>query len=113
VSCTTQESAKPAPAAAHTPGCVIVAYSADSADTLRTPHDDSLTVLEWLRLACDSARLTLDVQSYAFGDLVIQIGDKKNGEGGYWLYKVNSQPVPEAASAHRVAPSDTLLFFYR
>ncbi|MEW5874607.1 MAG: hypothetical protein AB1752_05425 [Candidatus Zixiibacteriota bacterium] len=107
-----QEADKPA-ADARPPGCIILSYASDNADTVSIVPADSVTVLDWLRFACDSARLPLEVQSYPFGDLVIQIADRKNGEGGFWLYKVNSQPVPEAASLHRVSPSDTVMFFYK
>lgn len=100
-------------APASVPGCIILAYSDTEADTLRTPPVDSALVLEWLRASCVVAGLELVVQSYPFGDLVTQIGHRKNGEGGYWLYKVNGAPVPKSASAHRVARTDTVLFLYK
>ena len=56
--------------------------------------------------------IALEVKTYPYGTLVEQIGPRQNGDGGYWLYKVNAQMVPKSADAHRVAWSDTLTFFF-
>jgi hypothetical protein len=93
-------------------GILVIAYAPDSADTLAAFGRDSLTALAWLQLACDSAGISLGVEHYAFGDLVAKIGPRKNGDGGYWLYKVNGGMVPESAGSHAVSPDDTVMFFF-
>ena len=93
-------------------GILVVAYMPDFADTFPAVGADSLTVLAWLRQACDSAGIVYDVQHYSYGALVDQIGSRMNGDGGNWLYKVNGGMVPESAGSHRVSPDDTVQFFF-
>lgn len=91
---------------------LVVAFAPDSADTFPAFGADSLTALAWLQMACDTTGLPLGLESYPFGDLVVRIGPRQNGEGGYWLYKVNGGMVPESASSHRVSSNDSVLFFF-
>ena len=93
-------------------GILVIAYAPDSADTFTAFGPDSLTALAWLQQACGTTGLPLVLDSYSFGDLVIRIGPRQNGDGGYWLYKVNGGMVPESASGHRVSADDTVLFFF-
>ena len=93
-------------------GMLVVAYMPDFADTFPAVGTDSLTVLDWLRQACESADIPVDVQHYSYGDLVDQIGSRINGDGGNWLYKVNGGMVPESAGSHRVSPDDTVKFVF-
>jgi hypothetical protein len=94
------------------PGVLLVEYAADSADTFPSWVDDSIPALQWLRMATDSAGIPLEVREYPFGTLVERIGPRRNGDGGYWLYKVNGAMVPRSADAHRIASTDTVLFFF-
>ncbi|HUU44702.1 MAG TPA: DUF4430 domain-containing protein [Acidobacteriota bacterium] len=94
------------------PGALVIAYTPDSADTFVAVGADSVVILDWLRAAAGSAGLTLDLEEYSFGTMVTGIGPRRNGEGGYWLYLVNGQSVPKAASDCRVAASDTVRFFF-
>jgi hypothetical protein len=91
---------------------LIVAYAPDSADTFSAFPRDSITALEWLQQACDSARIRLEVEQYPFGELVVQIGGKRNGGGGNWLYQVNGQMVSKSASRQRVSSGDSVLFYF-
>ena len=93
-------------------GILVIAYAPDSADTFAAFGPDSLTALAWLQKACDTTGLPLALDSYPFGDLVVRIGPRENGDGGYWLYKVNGGMVPESASSHLVSPDDSVLFFF-
>jgi len=93
-------------------GAFIVSYASDSADTFATVGSDSILVLGWLRRACDSAKVKLDVKDFPFGSLVTGIGPRVNGDGGNWLYKVNGKMMAKAASACLVSPADTVLFFF-
>ena len=94
------------------PGALIVAYRPDSADTFVAHRPDSVLALDWLREITVTHDITLRVKSYPFGSLVEQIGPRQNGEGGYWLYKVNGQMIPKSSDAYRVAWSDTVTFFF-
>ncbi len=96
-----------------TPGVLVVSYSEASADTIAPPGTDSMIVMDWLRYGCDSLELAMEIQEYAFGDLVIGIGATHNGDEGYWLYKVNGESVPKAVSAHRVSSADTVMFYFK
>ncbi len=93
-------------------GILIVAFAPDSADTFMRVGGDSILVLDWLRQACDSAKVTLAVKTFPFGTLVDAIGPRRNGDGGNWLYKVNGKMVPKAASSHVVSANDTVDFVY-
>lgn len=94
-------------------GVLIVTYSADSADTFPAVRTDSILVLDWLRHACDSAKVNLEVKDYSFGGLIIGIGPRHAGTGGDWRYKVNGRMVPRAASSYLVSPSDTVHFSFK
>jgi hypothetical protein len=94
-------------------GALIVSYAPDSADTFTTAGAESLLVLDWLRRACDSARVHLEVKEYPFGVLINGIGARRNGEAGNWLYKVNGRMMARAASGCLVSPDDTVLFFFQ
>jgi hypothetical protein len=93
-------------------GALIVSYSETAADTFAAVGTDSITVLDWLRTVCDSANLAVEIKEYSFGDLVVGIGATHSGDGGDWLYQVNGQMVPEAASSHHVSSGDTVRFFF-
>jgi hypothetical protein len=94
------------------PGALIIAYSSDSADTFVANRADSVLALDWLREVVQVHQLEFRAKSFAYGTLVEQIGYRQNGDGGYWLYKVNNQMVPKSADAHIVAWNDTLTFFF-
>jgi hypothetical protein len=102
----------PQPASSHQPGALVIAYSADSSDTFTANRTDSVLALDWLREIASSHQIAFEAKTYPYGTLVERIGYRQNGEGGYWLYKVNGQMVPKSADAHRVAWSDTLTFFF-
>lgn len=111
VGCSAKEdSAKVAPS--NKPGALVIAYSADSADTFTSNRTDSALAIDWLREITSSHQIAFEVKTYPYGTLVERIGHRLNGEGGYWLYKVNGQMVPKSSDAHRVAWSDTLTFFF-
>lgn len=93
-------------------GALIISYSADSADTFVANRLDSVLALDWLREVARLHDIRLEATTYPYGTLVKSIGHRANGEGGYWLYKVNGQMVPKSADAHSVAWSDTLMFFF-
>ena len=95
-----------------TAGALIIAYSPDSADTFAANRADSVIALDWLREVASAHQLELDAKTFPYGTLVERIGLRRNGEGGYWLYKVNGQMIPKSSDAHRVAWSDTLTFFF-
>ena len=107
-----RSSAETTPSVTDGTGILIVAYASDSADTFQAVGTDSLVVLDWLRQVADSAGVTVELKEYYFGLLIEAIGPRRNGDGGYWLYEVNGGSVPEAASSHRVASSDTVRFFF-
>lgn len=94
------------------PGALVIAYSADSADTFTANRTDSVIALDWLREITSAHQIALEAKTYPYGTLVERIGHRQNGDGGYWLYKVNGQMVPKSSDAHRVAWSDTLTFFF-
>lgn len=94
------------------PGALVIAYSADSADTFVANRTDSVIALDWLREITATHQISYEAKSYPYGTLVERIGHRRNGEGGYWLYKVNGQMVPKSSDAHRVAWSDTLTYFF-
>ena len=93
---------------------LIIHYAGDRADTLGLTISvaDSLTVLAVLQTATKRAGIPLRISEYAMGVFVEQIGDRINGEGGYWLYTVNGDAIPKAVSACTVAPHDTIRFFF-
>ena len=93
-------------------GALIIAYSADSADTFTASRPDSVIALDWLREITSTHQIVFEAKKYPYGTLVERIGHRKNGDSGYWLYKVNGQMVPKSSDAHRVAWSDTLTFFF-
>lgn len=94
------------------PGALVIAYRPDSADTFVAVRSDSVVALDWLREIARSHDIALELKSYPYGTLIEQIGPRRNGDGGYWLYRVNGQMVPMSADAHPVAWSDTLTFFF-
>ncbi len=93
-------------------GALIIRYSADSADTFVANRADSVIALEWLREVAATHHLAYEAKSFPYGTLIERIGHRQNGEGGYWLYKVNGVMVPRSADAHRIAWNDTLTFFF-
>lgn len=103
---------EPAPIASRVPGAMIIAYAPDSADTFGATRADSVFALDWLREIARVHTIELNAKSYPYGTLVEQIGYRRNGEDGYWLYKVNGQMIPKSSDAHRVAWSDTVTFFF-
>lgn len=94
-------------------GALIVSYAPDSADTFSPVGPESVLVLDWLRLVCDSAKVKLEVNNYPFGSLIAGIGARSNGDGGNWLYKVNGRMMARAASTCLVSPADTVLFLFK
>jgi hypothetical protein len=111
--CATEpEKNPPAGNASSKPGALVIAYRPDSVDTFAATFRDSVTALSWLETAVNARQIPFAKKSYPFGTLVEQVGPRHNGDGGYWLYKVNGKPVPEASNAHRVAFSDTVTFFF-
>ena len=94
-----------------TAGLVIIDY-ADSADSFVTVVSDSVMVLDRLQAACSTHEIPLSTTSFPYGTLVSGIGHRHNGQGGYWLYRVNGAMVPRAADHWRVAPADTIRFFF-
>jgi hypothetical protein len=94
------------------PGALVIAYAADSADTFPALGSDSIFVIDWLRRATDSAGIALGTKEYAMGTLVMAIGTHQNGDGGYWLYKVNGAMVPKSVADCRVAATDSVLLFF-
>jgi hypothetical protein len=92
-------------------GLVIIDY-ADSADSFVTRGADSVTVLDRLQTACTSHGIGLSTTDFPYGTLIQGIGHRRNGEGGYWLYRVNGAMIPRAADRYRVAPADTIRFFF-
>jgi len=95
------------------PGAIIVNYTPDSADTFRSAVPDSLLVLDWLHAFAESTGTALATQSHAFGELVVTIGPRSNGDGGYWLYQVNGQMATKAVSDLRVSRRDTVTFTFK
>lgn len=93
-------------------GALVIAYSGDSADTFTANRTDSVIALDWLRGITSTHQIAFEAKTYPYGTLVERIGHRQNGDGGYWLYKVNGQMVPKSSDAHRVAWSDTLTFFF-
>ncbi len=93
---------------------LLIDYAADHADTLGTiiSHADSLNVLELLMTLTSGDSIAVETRRYAIGTMVEQIGNRANGEGGYWLYTVNNQAIPLAASDCLVSPGDTIRFFF-
>jgi hypothetical protein len=94
------------------PGALVIAYRPDSADTFVAVRSDSVVALDWLREIARSHDIALELNSYPYGTLIEQVGPRRNGDGGYWLYRVNGQMVPKSADAHPVAWSDTVTFFF-
>ncbi len=94
---------------------LIVDQAAGDADTfdLSFDQEDSLTVLSVLRLVAAQERIAIETKEFPMGVLVEQIGQRVNGEGGFWLYTINSEPVPRAVSAHYPVSGDTVRFFYK
>jgi len=102
----------PVPVSSNSAGALIIAYSADSADTFVANRTDSVIALNWLREVVSVHQLEFDAKTFPYGTLIEQIGYRRNGDGGYWLYKVNNQMVPKSADAHTVAWGDTLTLFF-
>jgi len=93
-------------------GALIIAYSPDSADTFACAGRDSAIVLDLLASVAQTRGIAIATKTYPFGILVEQIGYRRNGEGGYWLYTVNGAMIPESAGRHRAAAGDTIRFFF-
>jgi hypothetical protein len=83
-------------------------------DTLGTiiSRSDSLHVLDLLLNLATRDNIPVETRRFTVGTMIEQIGDRRNGEGGYWLYTVNSESIPQAASAYPVQPGDTIRFFF-
>lgn len=99
-------------ASSNKPGALVISYSADSADTFTANRTDSVLALDWLREITSMHQIAFEAKTFPYGTLVERIGHRQNGDGGYWLYKVNGQMVPKSSDALRVAWSDTLTFFF-
>jgi hypothetical protein len=108
--CTPKDMAKSS--ASQSAGALVIAYSADSADTFIAIRPDSVIALDWLREVASTHKLEFDAKTFPYGTPVEQIGYRRNGEDGYWLYKVNGQMIPKSSDAHRVAWSDSVTFFF-
>ena len=93
---------------------LLIDYAADRADTLGTiiSRTDSLKVLDLLMNLATRENITIETRQYTIGTMIEQIGNRANGEDGYWLYTVNSESIPAAVSAHPVNPGDTMRFFF-
>jgi len=93
---------------------LIIEYAGDQADTLSmsVSANDTVTVLDILTILAARDSIALETKEYIMGTLIEQIGDRRNGEGGYWIYTVNSKAIPAAASAHLANPGDTIRFIY-
>ena len=93
---------------------LILDYSTIRADTsaMILSSSDTLTVLELLQTLTARDSVVLKTKSYPIGVMVEQIGDRKNGDGGYWLYTVNGEAIPKAVSAYPICPGDTIRFFF-
>ena len=93
-------------------GALVIAYRPDSADTFVANRPDSVIALDWLREVTRTHHIALEAKTYPYGTLIERIGPRQNGDGGYWLYKVNGRMVPKSSDAHTVAWSDTVTFFF-
>ncbi|MEW5700974.1 MAG: DUF4430 domain-containing protein [Candidatus Zixiibacteriota bacterium] len=91
---------------------LIIAYSPDSADTFACPGRDSIAVLDLLMQMARSDSTIVRTKTYPFGVLVDQIGYRRNGDGGFWLYSVNGAMIPESADKHRIGAGDTVRFLF-
>ncbi|MBD3297346.1 MAG: DUF4430 domain-containing protein [candidate division Zixibacteria bacterium] len=100
-------------AADRPPGVLIVNYAPDSSDTFPAPKVDSVLALEWLQMYTNARGLNMATRQFSFGDLVIQIGPRRAGDGGDWLYEVNGEMATAAVSEQRVARTDTLSFTFK
>ncbi len=114
------ESAKQERAATEIRGTIdsvhlLIDYATDRIDTLATviSRHDSLDVLNLLINLTRRESIALVTREYAVGTMVEQIGERRNGDGGYWVYTVNSEAIPRAASAYVVQPGDTIRFLFR
>lgn len=94
---------------------LLIDYATDHVDTLAAviSREDSLNVLDLLRELTTRDSISISVADYPFGVMVEQIGECRNGAGGYWIYTVNSEAIPKAASAYVVQPGDTVRFFFK
>ena len=93
-------------------GVLVIAYRPDSADTFVANRSDSVIALDWLREVTRTHHIALEAKTYPYGTLIERIGPRQNGDGGYWLYKVNGQMVPKSSDAHTVAWGDTVTFLF-
>jgi len=94
---------------------LIIDYAQDYADTaaMILQGEDSLTVLDLLMGLTARDSINILVTEYPFGVLIEQIGARRNGDGGYWVYTVNDEAIPKAASAYAVPPGDTVRFLFK
>jgi len=94
---------------------LVVDYAADRADTtaMALAPSDTLTALDLLENVTTRNRIVLKTREFQIGTLVEQIGDCRNGDGGYWLYTVNGEPIPMAAFDYQTRPGDTVRFFFK
>ncbi len=95
------------------PGILIVNYAPDSSDTFPAPKVDSLLALAWLQMYTNSRGLNMATRQFPFGDLVIQIGPRRAGDDGNWIYEINGEMATAAVSERRVARTDTLGFTFK
>lgn len=93
-------------------GALVISYRSDSADTFVAKRSDSVLALDWLREVAGIHDIAFEAKTFPYGTLVERIGPRRNGDGGFWLYKVNGEMIPRSADAHRVAWHDTVTFFF-
>lgn len=50
----------------------------------------------------------LSTREYTYGLMAVEVGEKKNGDSGYWAYYVNGKPGPIAADRYIIHPGDNV-----
>jgi hypothetical protein len=93
---------------------LVLEFAASDADTFsfHIKNTDTVTVLQLLANITNHHQIGLQSREFAFGTMVTRIGNQENGSGGYWLYQVNNEAIPEAASACALTGGDTVRFFF-
>lgn len=72
---------------------------------------EKMTAFDLLKERAGESGLALKTKTYDIGILIEAIGEKKNGDGGfYWMYYVNGELPMVAADKYELKPGDKVEF---
>lgn len=85
----------------------------DKKETFKAKPEDNTTAFSFLKKAAEKKDITLKTKEYDFGIIIIQIGEKKNTEGGKnWLFYKNGEMAKGAVNKIDLKQGDKVEFKY-